>query len=145
MDNVPINREFVLKFLRVCLDENIFWKHHINIISTKVWISIEILYRIRCILYLSLRKELCFSFINYYLSCAYKVWVSTNKSKVQALYRHQKHAARIINFKDKFTSGKPLLDQINAMAVYEMDIFKTLCFMYLCKNRNTPSIFKHIR
>ena len=48
------------------------------------------------------------------------------------------------NFKAKFTSAKPLLEQINAMTVYEMNIFQTLCFMYLCKNGNTPSIFKHI-
>ena len=25
-----------------------------------------------------------------------------------------------------------------------MNIFQTLCFMYLCKNGDTPSIFKHI-
>ena len=37
-----------------------------------------------------------------------------------------------------------LLEQINAMTVYGMNIFQTLCFMYLCKNGNTPSIFKHI-
>ena len=30
------------------------------------------------------------------------------------------------------------------MTVYEMNIFQTLCFMYLCQNGNTPSIFKHI-
>ena len=30
------------------------------------------------------------------------------------------------------------------MTVYEMNIFQTLCFMYLCKNGNTPSILKHI-
>ena len=30
------------------------------------------------------------------------------------------------------------------MTVYEMNIFQTLCFMYLCKNVNTPPIFKHI-
>ena len=30
------------------------------------------------------------------------------------------------------------------MTVYEMDLFQTLCFMYRCKNGNTPSIFKHI-
>ena len=24
------------------------------------------------------------------------------------------------------------------MTVYEMNIFQTLCFMYLCKNGNTP-------
>ena len=70
-------------------------------------------------------------------------WASTNKRKLQALYRHQKHAARIMNFKDKSTFAKPQLEQINAMTVYEMNIFQTLCFMYLCK-MNVPSIFKHI-
>ena len=30
------------------------------------------------------------------------------------------------------------------MTVCEMNIFQTLCFMYLYKNGNTPSIFKHI-
>ena len=47
-------------------------------------------------------------------------------------------------FKDKFTSAQPLLEQVNAMTVYEMNIFRTICFMYLCKNGNTPSILKHI-
>ena len=118
--------------------------HHINIVSTKVCKSIGILYRTRCILSKFLRKQLYFSFINFYLNYANIAWASTNKSKLQVLYRHQKHAGRIINFKDKFTSAKPLLEQINAMAVYEMNIFQTLCFKYLCKNGNTPSIFKHI-
>ena len=110
----------------------------------KVCKIIGILYRTRCILNKFLRKQLYFSFINCYLNYANIAWASTNKSKLQALYRHQKHAARIINFKDKFTSAKPLLEQINAMTVYEMNIFQTLCFMYLCKNGNTPSIFNHI-
>ena len=30
------------------------------------------------------------------------------------------------------------------MTVYGMNIFQTLCFMYLCKNANTPSTFNHI-
>ena len=45
---------------------------------------------------------------------------------------------------DKFTFAKPLLEHINAMTVYDMNIFQTLCFMYLCENGNTPSIFKQI-
>ena len=71
-------------------------------------------------------------------------YCSTNKSKLQALNRHQKHAARKINFKDKFTSAKLLLQQINAMTVHDTNISQTLCFMCLCRNGNTPSIFKHI-
>ena len=145
IDNVPITSEFVIKFLGVYLDENISWKHHSNIVSTKVCKSIEILYRTRCIQNKFLWIQLYFSFINCYLNYANIAWTSTNKNKLQTLYRHQKHAARIINFKDKFTSAKPLLEQINALTVYEMNIFHTLCFMYLCKNENTPSIFKHTR
>ena len=36
IDNVSVNGEFVRKFLAIYLDENIFWKQHINTVSTKV-------------------------------------------------------------------------------------------------------------
>ena len=144
IDNVPVKIEFVIKFPAVYLDENIFWKHHINIVSTKTCKNIGILCRTRCILSKFLLKQLYFSFINCYLNYVNIAWASANISKLQALYRHQKHATRVINFKDKFTSAKPLLKQINVMTVHEMNIFQTLYFMYLCKNGSTPSIFKHI-
>ena len=38
-------------------------------------------------------------------------WASRKNSKLEALYRHQKYAARI-NFKHKFTSAKPLLEKL---------------------------------
>ena len=139
IDNVPVQRECVARFLRVYLDENISWKHHISIVSKKVCKSIGKFYRTRCILSKFLRKQLFFYFINCYLNYATIAWASTNKS-METFYRHQKHAARIINF----TSAIPLLEQINAMTVYEMNILQTLCFTYLCKDGNTPSIFKHI-
>ena len=90
------------------------------------------------------QKQLRFSFINCYLNYANIAWASEKKSKLQALYRHQKHAVRIINLKEKFASEKPLPEQINAMAGYEINILQTLCFMYLCKNGNTSLSFKHI-
>ena len=40
IDNVPIKRESVTRFFGVYLDEYISWKHHINIVSTKVRKSI---------------------------------------------------------------------------------------------------------
>ena len=38
-----------------------------------------------------------------------------------------------MNFKDKFTSAKPLHEQINVVTVYEMNIFQTLCFIIFVK------------
>ena len=70
IDNVPVKREFVTKFLGVYLDGNISWKHHINIVSTKICKNIRILYRTHCILSKFLRKQLYFSFINCYLNYA---------------------------------------------------------------------------
>ena len=62
IDKVPVKREFVTKFLGVYLDENISWKHHINIVSAKVCKGIGIIYRTRCILSKFLRKQLYFLF-----------------------------------------------------------------------------------
>ena len=58
IDSVPVKSEFVTKFLGVYLDENISWKHHINIVSIKVCKSIAVRYRTRCILSKFLRKQL---------------------------------------------------------------------------------------
>ena len=44
--NVPYKREFATKFLKLYLDKNISWKHHINILSTKVCKSIGKFYKI---------------------------------------------------------------------------------------------------
>ena len=78
--------------------------------------------------------------MNCYLNYAITAWASTNKNKLQAPYRHQTHAANTINFKEKFTSAKPRLERIiNAMLLYEMNIFQSLC-----NNRKIPSNFKHI-
>ena len=107
----------------------------IDIVSAKVCKGIGILYRTRYIRHKLLRQQLYLSFLNCYLNFAKIAWANTNKSKLQALYHHHKHASRIRNFKDKVTSSEPLLEQINAMTLYEMNI---------CKNGDTLSILKHL-
>ena len=80
IDNVPVKKEFVTKFLGVYLEESISWKHYnINIVSIKVCKSTEMLYRIRCTLSKYLWKQLYFSFINCYLNYANIAWASTKK------------------------------------------------------------------
>ena len=80
----------------VYLDENISWKHHINIVSTKVCKSIGILYRTRCILNNFIRKQLYFSFTNCHLNYLNIAWVSTNKSnKLSIAIRRMQEGSEI--------------------------------------------------
>ena len=144
IDNISIHRESVIKFLGVYIDENITWKHHINVISTKISKSIGILYNARQILDKNLLKQLYFALIHNYLNYANVAWGSTHKSKLEHLYRQQKHAARIINFKDKFTRASPLMRDMCALSIYDLNVFNIICLMYKCKNNLSPLISRDL-
>ena len=71
-------------------------------------------------------------------------WASTHKSKLLGLYRHQKHAIRVIHHKDRYTHAKPLFRNIKALSVFQINIFQTLCFTFRCKHKILPKIFHGI-
>ena len=96
-----------MKFLGVLLDENLSWKAHIDTIGKKISKNLGILYKGRRTLNQKSTKQLYFSFIHSYLTYGSMAWASTNKTKLNNLLMHQKHAARIIFFKDKLTHAKP--------------------------------------
>ena len=130
MDSIVIEREHVTTFLGVLIDENLSWKQHINDVSTKISKSIGILYKSRGIVKQSLLKQLYFSFIHCHLNYANIAWASTYKSKLEGFYRHQKHAARIINFKDRFTHAQPLLYNMKALNIFQINLFHIIFFMF---------------
>ena len=117
------------KFLGVYIDENLSWKYHIENVCNKVSKSIGILYKSRHVLNKQLLKQLYFAFIHSYLNYGNIAWASTSKSKLSSLYRHQKHAMRVIYDKDRFTHAKPLFKNAKVLTVYEINIFQTLCLM----------------
>ena len=77
--------------------------------------SIGIFSKSRGIVKKLLLKQLYFSFIHNHLNYANIALASTYKSKLEVLYRHQKHAARIISFKDRFTHAQSLLHDMKAL------------------------------
>ena len=139
-----VSRVADTKFLGVILDENLTWRKHINSVNLKVSKSIGILYKARLVLNRPCLIHLYYSFIHSYLNYANIAWGSTNKSKLESLYRHQKHASRIINFKDKFTHSKPLLQSMKVLNIFQLNLFQTLCFMFKTKHNDTPEIFANI-
>ena len=88
-------------------------------------------------------KQLYFSFIHSYLNYANIAWASTNKSKLKKILNKQKHASRIIYFKDKFTSAAPLMQNFNVLNIYQLNtIYQVLLFMHKVKNHNISKIFE---
>ena len=114
IEDIHIKREHVTKFLGVFIDENLSWKQHIEILSSKISKSIGILYKSRDVLSKQCLKQLYFSFIHSYVNYANIAWARTSNSKLENVYCYQKHAARVIYHKDRYTHVKPLLNDTKA-------------------------------
>ena len=114
IEDIHIKRGHVTKLLGVFIDENLSWKQHIEILSSKISKSIGILYKSKDVLSKQCLKQLYFSFIHGYGSYANVAWTSTSKSKLERLYRCQKHAARVIYDKDRYTHASLLLNDMKA-------------------------------
>ena len=120
------------------------WKQHIDILSSKICKSIDILYKSRDVLSKQCLNQLFFSFIHSYVNYANIAWVSNSKSKIECLDRCQKHAARVIYRKDWYAHAIPLLHDMKALNVFKLSIFNILCFMYKCKHNLNPAVFCNI-
>ena len=59
-------------------------------------------------------------------------------NKIKNLFNKQKRAARIFFNEDKLTHARPLLKKLNALNVYQINIFQILILMYKVKNNSTP-------
>ena len=105
------------------LDENLAWKKHIELIESKMSKNIGILYKAKFLL--TCLKNTYFSFIQSYLIYANIAWSSTNQTKLKKIYSKQKHASRIIFQEDRYTHARPLMKTLNALYIYQINIFQT--------------------
>ena len=79
-----------------------------------------------------------------YLNYANIAWGSTQKTKLSTLYPQQKHAIRLLSFKDQFTHSRPLFKEIGALNIYEINIFNISCLMFKCKNKTSPKALENL-
>ena len=89
-------------------------------------------------------KQLYLSFISSYVNYVNVTWVSSSKSKLERLYRCQKHAGRVIYHKDRYTHASPLLNDMKTLNVFKLNIFNILCFMHKCRQNLNPPVFRNI-
>ena len=130
---LQIKRESSIKFLGVLLYENLTWKPQIETIKRKISKSIGMMYKARYVLNKSCLKQIYFSFIHSYINYANIAWGGTHKSKLLPMLRQQKHAARIIFFKDKQSHARPLMREMKAINIYQINILQNLILMYKIK------------
>ena len=86
-------------------------------------------------------KQFYYSFIHSYLTYGNIAWCSTNKTKLIPLYRNQKHAVRVITYKDQFSHSKQIFKELEIFNIFEINALQVLCFTFKCKLKTAPQVF----
>ena len=145
LNNTTLERVNSTEFLGVILNENINWNRHIELVENKISKNIGILYRASLYLDKESLKSIYFSFINSYISYCNTAWASTSKTKLTRIFNKHKLAFRIIYHKSIYVHSKPLMQKMNDLNVYQINVFQMVRFMDKHKlNKNPKNICKLI-
>ena len=66
---------------------------------------------------------------------------SSFKTGLKKIFLKQKQSAKIIFHKDRLTHVRPLMNQLKALNVYQINVYQIASFMYQVKNGSIPKIF----
>ena len=82
-----------------------------------------------------------FSYIHSYLNYASIAWARTYATKLKKIHLLQKRAIRFVFNENRL---RPLLRKINALNVYQINLYQHLNFMHKVSNQETPRIFNNL-
>jgi len=136
-----IKKQTSIKFLGILVDESLSWLPQINYIQSKITRTIGVMYRFRPYVNISSLKLIYFGLIHCFINYANISWASIHKTKLEKIYKLQKHACRIIYSKHKREHAKPLMNDMKMMDIFEINIYQHLIFMYRYYNNLLPVNF----
>ena len=143
INQIEIKREKSLKFLGVIIDENLNWKCHTDLLLNKISKNVGILYKASKLLNFKCLKNIYFALTHSYINYANIAWASSYKTGLKKIFLKQKHAVRIIFHENRLTHTRPLLKKLNALNVYQTNLYQVSSFMYQIKNGTIPKIFNN--
>ena len=93
-----------------------------NLIENKISKNLGILHQTKSLLNQKSRKNIYFSFMHSYINYGNIAWGISSKAKLREIFTYQKKAARVIFFADRLAHAKPLMLDLNALNVYQINI-----------------------
>ena len=111
--------------------------------ENKIVKRIGLLYCPKCLLSKLFLNYIYFPYIHSYLNYVNISWASTYQIKLKAIHQLQKWALRSIFNENNMTLSRPLLQSVNDLYVYQINLFQHLHFIYNFNKNETPINFNN--
>ena len=140
LNGTVLNQVQTTKFLGVCIDENISWNNHVNILCSKICKNVGVMNRLKYFVPKNILLTLYNSIILPYLNYAILTWGSTTLY-LNKLFMLQKKAVRIINNAGYLDHTTPLFRNINILKLSDLYYFNLGKFMLKYTRDSLPHNF----
>ena len=135
------NDKFI-KFLGICLDENLTWKYHIHNIATKVSRSLFAIKQLKRVLPYACLRNLYYALIHPHLIYGLIIWGNANKAHLKQIITIQKRAIRTIHNATYNSHTEPLFKSSGILNITDLYEYQTLLFLHDYDHGVLPSTFK---
>ena len=129
-----------VKYLRVKIDANLIWQHHVNDLSIKLNRDDALRFRIRKYVSPKILRSNYFAIFYSHVSYCCLDWAQ-NFSSIKRVLILQKKAVRIINFQPRNSHTSPLLNQNFIVKFQDKIHLENILFVSKSLNNLSPSIF----
>ena len=138
INSIAIERVANFNFLGLMVNENLSWKSHINLISTKLSKSIGVLNKLKHILPKNVLRMLYCSLILPYLNYSLLAW----GFDLVRLNKLQKRAIRTITCSKYNAHTEPIFRKLNLLKLEDIFTLNLLKFYFKFMNQTLPGYFK---
>ena len=139
MNNEPIKEVTSHKQLGLFLSSDGTWHEHINYITAKTWIRINVMRKLKFLLDRRSLEIIYISFIKPFLEYADVVWNNCTRYEVNALEKIQLDAARIVTGATKLVFLEVLYNEMGWESLETRRSKHMMCLFYKMKNSIPPN------
>ena len=144
INDFPIQRVHLIRFLGVIVDDKLTFSQHIHHISNKISKSIGILNKVKRVLNEESLLMLYNSLIHSYLHYCNLIWGHASRTSLNSLLLLQKKALRIISLSPYYAHTAPLYSHYKITHLLDLHKLLSSVFIFRCINGLFPASFLNL-
>ena len=140
LNDIMINRTDQAKYLGLILDEELSWKHHIDMLCNKIKRYFPSFYTLRNFINVDHAKSIYYATIHSRIKYGIPLYGTADKNVIEPLQILQNKLLRVLTKKDHMYSTNKLHNELELLKINDIYESEVLTFVYNCVNRNVPDV-----
>ena len=140
LNNIMINRTDQAKYLGLIIDEELSWKHHIDMLCNRIKRFFPSFYILRNYVNTDHAKSIYYATLHSRIKYGIALYGAADKNIIEPLQILQNKLLRVLTKKDRMYSTNKLHNDLELLKINDIYESEILSFVYNCVNKNVPKV-----